>query len=178
MAIGKELAQALGETQTVELQKQIRRWARLWTVPSLPKLVEIRPNFRLSTTVARYRRDQRAIEVGARFLAQRQFKAEVLAHEMAHAVVDLRYGRIARPHGKEWQELVIAAGYSPTVRLRTVRLPPPQPRVARSSAYVHRCPVCQMARISRRPVTGWRCRGCVQAGLPGNLKITRTVFAR
>ena len=178
MIIRRDLAQALGEAQTRLLRKRISHWARIWTVPSLPTLVEIRPNIRLRSVVARYRRDTRTIEVGARFLSLRKRRTEVLAHEMAHAAVDLKHGRVVRTHGKEWQALVIAAGFKPSVRLITDRLPSTQSAATRRVIYVHRCPVCQVVRKSRRPVTGWRCRNCFQAGLSGNLQITRTVLSR
>jgi ribosomal protein L37AE/L43A len=49
-----------------------------------------------------------------------------------------------------------------------------QARGARSGRrYSHTCPVCQSRRVAGRPVRGWRCARCVEAGLLGNLTIRR-----
>lgn len=152
--------------------------ARLWSVPSLPDRVSIRLNRRLTTTLARYKRDTRTIEVGVRFLALRSRRSEVLAHELAHAAVHIRHGHGASAHGKEWQALVKAAGVAARARMTTARSAAAQPKADRSARYEHRCPVCHMVRIAKRPVTGWRCRACAEAGLDGALDITRTTRAR
>jgi predicted SprT family Zn-dependent metalloprotease len=106
-------------------------------------------------------------------------RLEVLCHELAHIALHERHGRHARAHGKEWAALVRAAGFSPTARLDQRQTgsrvvpdsvsSPPQPR----AIYRHRCPVCQMERRARRPVRRWLCRGCIEAGLEGNLEIER-----
>ena len=165
-------------TITAQLQNEAAHLARLWSVPSLPTAVSIRLNRRLTTTLARYKRDTRTIEVGVRFLALRSRRSEVLAHELAHAAVHIRHGLVALAHGKEWQALVKAAGMAGRARMATGRRPSAKPRAARSTRYEHRCPVCHMVRAAKRPVTGWRCRACVEAGLEGALDITRSTAAR
>ena len=173
-----DFVQIVGPKSAEKLRSDTYRWARIWGIHSLPDLVKIRPNDRLRTTVARYRRDTKTIEIGARFLALRTRQSEVLAHEMAHAVVDLMYGRSARAHGKEWQALVRTAGFSPRACLAAAHRRCVRPDAGQSIRYEHRCPVCQMVRVSRGPVRAWRCRSCVEAGLRGNLEIIRTVRTR
>ena len=169
---------AVSQTITAQLQREAATLARLWSVPSLPDRVSIRLNRRLTTTLARYKRDTRTIEVGVRFLALRSRRREVLAHELAHAAVHIRHGHGATTHGKEWQDLVKAAGLAAQARMTTTRSPVTKPRSARPPRYEHRCPVRHMVRIAKRPVTGWRCRACAEAGLDGALDITRTTRAR
>ena len=91
---------AVSPTTTAQLQNEAATLARLWSEPSLPDRVSIRLNRRLTTTLARYKRDTRTIEVGVRFLALRSRRSEVLAHELAHAAVHIRHGRSAPTHGK------------------------------------------------------------------------------
>ena len=165
-------------TITAQLQNEAANLARLWSVPSLPDRVSIRLNRRLTTTLARYKRDTRTIEVGVRFLALRSRRSEVLAHELAHAAVHIRHGHGAPAHGKEWQALVKAAGVAAQAKMTTARGPLAKPRSARPTRYEHRCSVCHMVRVAKRPVTGWRCRACAEAGLDGALDITRTPRAR
>jgi len=169
---------AVSQTIAAQLQNEADALARLWAIPSLPDRVSIRLNRRLKTTVARYKRDTRTIEVGVRFLALRARRSEILAHELAHAAVHIRHGRSALAHGKEWQALVKAAGVAARAKMTTTRSPVAQPKADRSTRYEHRCPVCHMVRIAKRPVTGWRCRACAEAGLDGELHITRTTRAR
>ncbi len=37
----------------------------------------------------------------------------------------------------------------------------------------HQCPVCRLRRLARRPVPQWRCAACREAGLEGELVVTR-----
>jgi predicted SprT family Zn-dependent metalloprotease len=99
--------------------------------------------------------------------------AEVLAHELAHAAARRLHPRARNPHGAEWKSLVRATGFEPMVRLRVPAAPPPVTGSGETARYRHRCPVCQMTRWARRPVTAWRCRNCAAAGLPGVLIINR-----
>lgn len=164
--------QAVGATVAEKLRLEAGQWARTWKVPSLPKAVEVRTNPRLRTTIARYLRDQNVVEVGARFLALRNRKSEVLAHELAHAAVKHRFGNAAKTHGKEWQALVDAVGFEPRARLDSEPSGTHGRKSVQSRRFAHRCPVCQMVRLSSRRVTGWRCRDCAEAGLPGSLLIS------
>jgi len=161
-----------------QLHDEATRLARLWAIPSLPARVTLRLNRRLTTTVARYRRDTRTIEVGVRFLTLRARRSEVLAHELAHAAVHIRHGHDAQVHGAEWQALVKAAGVAARARMPVTRRVAAPKRRAGSSRYEHRCAVCQMVRTAKRPVTAWRCRQCLASGLDGALDISRTAATR
>ena len=164
--------QAVGETVAKRLRLEAGQWARTWKAPSLPKMIEIRTNPRLRTTIARYLRDQNAIEVGVKFLVLRNRKSEVLAHELAHAAVKHRFGNAAKTHGKEWQALVEAVGFKPHSRFVAESSGPLERKSVTPRRFEHRCPVCQMVRLSSKRVTGWLCRNCAEAGLAGSLLIS------
>jgi predicted SprT family Zn-dependent metalloprotease len=102
--------------------------------------------------------------------APRALLHEVLCHEAAHVAVYCLYGPDARPHGREWADLICRAGYPPVTRLPT-ELSGLSPPARATSRYEHLCPVCQAVRIAGRPVSRWRCQACVEAGLPGELEI-------
>jgi predicted SprT family Zn-dependent metalloprotease len=99
--------------------------------------------------------------------------ASVLCHEAAHVAVAALHGRQCRPHGPEWAALVRAAGFEPqTSAAVSAAAASARPRRA-ALVYEHRCPVCQMVRLARRPVAGWRCTACLSLGLDARLEITR-----
>jgi predicted SprT family Zn-dependent metalloprotease len=103
---------------------------------------------------------------------------EVLCHEAAHAAVVALHGRRVRPHGAEWRDLMLFAGFRPRVRLPSEDLVG-LPRFAQRARVLweHRCPVCQAHRFAGRPVRQWRCATCWAEGLPGQLRITRVSAA-
>lgn len=178
MPLTVALEVAVGASTAARLRAAIERWSAEWALPDLPDAVVIDLNRRLRTRVGRYCPDRHRIELGPRFLSLRSRKAEVLAHELAHAAVRRRYSRNCKPHGPEWKSLMRAAGFEPMLRMRV----PPTPTTATSPGdtvrYQHRCPVCQMTRWARKPVTAWRCRSCAAAGLPGLLVIERVGVRR
>lgn len=55
------------------------------------------------------------IRLNAAMLAEHgtPFIAETVPHEMAHLAVHLRYGRKARPHGREWRAIMALLGVAP-----------------------------------------------------------------
>jgi predicted SprT family Zn-dependent metalloprotease len=173
MPLTAELEAAIGATAASRLRMAIARWSEAWSLPNLPEAVVVDLNRRLRTRVGRYRPDSHRIEVGPRFLLLRSRRAEVLAHELAHAAARRLHPRARKPHGPEWKNLVQAAGFEPMVRLRVPAPPKPVTRSGETARYRHRCPVCQMTRWARKPVTAWRCRACANAGLPGVLIINR-----
>jgi predicted SprT family Zn-dependent metalloprotease len=176
MPFSPSLVKVLGRQSTNALTLQATKWSRQWGIPSLARDVSIDLNPRLRTAVARCCRDRNLVELGPRFLALRTRKAEVLAHELAHAAVTRLFGSHVRPHGAEWRALVRAVGFIPRIRLvgpcpavrETVRK-----RVALEQHFEHRCPTCQMVRVARRRVSGWRCRRCIADGLAGTLVVSR-----
>lgn len=173
MPLSAELEAAIGTKAAGRLRIAIKRWAETWSLPDLPDTVHVDLNRRLRTRVGRYCPAGHRIEVGPRFLALRSRKAEVLAHELAHAATRRLHPRAAKPHGPEWRRLVRAIGFEPLVRLGGTTTPRTVPGTGEMARYQHRCPVCQMTRWARKPVTAWRCRSCAAAGLPGVLEINR-----
>ncbi len=72
-----------------------------------------------------------------------------------------------------------AAGFEPRVRLKAEGLDRLPGRVRQARAmWEHHCPVCQLGKLARRPVPQWRCADCREAGLKGELVITRIIDAR
>jgi predicted SprT family Zn-dependent metalloprotease len=173
MPLTAELEAAIGATAAARLRIAIARWSEAWSLPDLPEGVVVDLNRRLRTRVGRYCPDGHRVEVSPRFLTLRSRKAEVLAHELAHAAARRLHPRARKPHGPEWRSLVRAAGFEPVVRLRMLETPMAVKLSGETVRYRHRCPICQMTRWARRPVTAWRCRSCAAAGLPGVLLINR-----
>ena len=84
-------------------------------IDELPNL-KIVWNGRLRTSGGRALLHRQQVELNPRLIAQNsQYFGTVLIHELAHLVASARYGRV-KPHGKEWQQLMIAAGENPMVR--------------------------------------------------------------
>lgn len=173
MGFSSDFIQAAGAIAATRLSAAVQSWADIWQLPALPSAVEIARNPRLRSTVARFVRDKQIIEVGPRFFTLRGRRVDVLAHEMAHAAVDIKYGKVSKAHGEEWQALITAVGLSPRAQFTTTAARPRSSIVAPQTRYSHRCPVCHMVRFSRRPITRWRCRSCVEDGLTGTLEIAR-----
>ena len=173
MGFSPDFVQTAGAHSANRLAAAVQSWADVWQLPALPRSVDITRNPRLRSTVARFRRDKNTVEVGPRFFALRARRVEVLAHEMAHAAIAIKYGRAAKAHGPEWQSLIRAIDLPPQVQLTTAVASPRPAKIHPPTRYAHRCPVCQMVRLSRRPNKRWRCRSCIEAGLAGTLEITR-----
>lgn len=178
MPLTPALEAAIGATAAARLRIAIARWSEVWSLPDLPEAVVVDLNRRLRTRVGRYRPESHRIEVGPHFLSLRSRKAEVLAHELAHAAARRLYPRARGPHGAEWQSLVRAAGFEPVVRLRVPATWTAVTGSGETARYQHRCPVCQMTRWARKPVRAWRCRSCAASGLPGVLIINRVDVRR
>jgi len=148
-------------------------WGEAWGVADLSKRIEVRFSQRLRRTLGRSRPEMGQVVLHAG-LARSAMLVEVLCHEAAHCAVWALHGRQARPHGPEWRELMCRAGYEPRVGLSADQagLETP-PRQTRRRVYAHECPVCGTRNLARRPVSGWRCRACVEGGRPGRLIIHR-----
>ena len=173
MTLSPDFIEAIGTVQSKAVKADIRRWAKAWSLPSLERSVAIRVNRKLRTSVARYRRDQSCIEVGPTFLISAGIRREALVHELAHAAVANQFGRTSRIHGDEWRTLVETAGFEPRTRIDVANSSSISQNERSPARYEHRCPVCHMKRISRRPVRAWQCKQCVEAGLTGQLEIRR-----
>lgn len=161
------------------------RWAAAGYPLWLDRLPAVSVNRRFTRSLARFDGRLNTIELRpdvARWPGVRL--RPVLTHELAHTAVFLRHGTAVRAHGAQWRSLVEIAGVEATARVLAgcrpwasapavpaAQVAVPERRTA-ATRYEHRCPVCQMVRIARRPVPGWRCRDCVNAGLEGRLTIS------
>ena len=143
---------------------------QLWGVPELSGSVSIEFSRRLTRSLGRTQVLNHHIRLN--LLLEKEEQAlldEVLCHELAHIAVYTCFGPAAKPHGKEWAELVEKAGYEPRVRIglegaelsKSVR------------KFEHICPVCQTVRYAACEMTRWRCAACTDAGLDGVLLIRR-----
>ena len=90
----------------------LSRWDAVDELPNL-KIVW---NGRLRTSGGRALLHSQQVELNPRLIAQNpQYFGAVLIHELAHLVATARYRKV-KAHGKEWQQLMIAAGENPMVR--------------------------------------------------------------
>lgn len=153
----------------------IAQWGATWGLPDLAADVSVTYSARLSRSLGRCRPSTGRITIRAELQHSDQGRmAEVLCHEVAHVAAFQLYGRGAAPHGPEWQQLVLRAGFRPQVRAQEPPGSTPlQMTPSTILSYAHRCPVCQSVRYARRPVGRWRCAECREAGLGGELVITR-----
>lgn len=160
-----------------ELREAVAGWARLWGVPGLEDMVTLTFSPRLRRSLGRCRPATGRITLQSALRdAPPAALLEVLCHEAAHVAAHRIAGPEAKPHGPEWRRLVEAAGYEASVRRMEATASParagdgtPPGRLV----YEHRCPVCQTARFARRPVPAWRCAECLDAGLSGEMIVTR-----
>ena len=185
VAMTPQVATSRGDRLLISVAQELASAWRAAGYPlSVPALPSLKVNGRLTRSLGRYSGDLSVIELRAdvaRWPARRL--RPLLIHELAHAAVLQRHGTSVRPHGREWQSLMKCAGVQvaaqamagcrPWVKSggRSVPARPSSASLAVSSQYEHRCPVCHMVRLAKRPVPRWRCRDCVNAGLEGRLII-------
>jgi len=181
--MNRATANALRLIQARNVQRILRRLGGLWDAPALADIGVV-TNPRLSRTLGRVVGRKPRIELGARALASPKRLREVVTHEGAHAAVIATRGAARQaPHGLEWRRLMALAGY-PDARAahwrrrtsaRSSASPGRRPKAdaRQATLYDHWCPVCQSSRVARRPVKAWRCVACAEAGLGGQLEITR-----
>lgn len=154
---------------------RVQEWVELWGTPDLTKDLSLQISTRLRTTLGRCRPQQAQIKIAAFLLSEPgPILEEVVCHELAHAAAFRLHGQGIRPHGPEWKELMRTAGYTPRPRLSAPEhaLLPAAARHPRVR-WEHRCQVCHAVREAGRPVPQWRCAACREAGLEGELTITR-----
>ncbi len=161
---------------------KIEEWFDLWRVRSVGN-IELIINPLLRRSRGRCDVGRSRIEIREDLmLGPRKELLETLCHEAAHIATFQLHGAEARPHGPEWRELMVAAGYEPqTERLAECRVVrgdeqlqsehPAKERIV----FDHLCPVCQTVRTAKRTVRQWRCAECVNAGLEGTMIISRRV---
>jgi len=182
---------AMEARTTEELQQTanalLRRLEQLWDLPDLAASTRVLVSNRMTRSLARVRPDTRVIRI-ARPVVDGPLASleEVICHEAAHIVAHSRAEKRIRPHGREWAALMEQAGYPPRARvdarLLGIEMPVKQDRGVNAGGrarrrkryiYDHRCPVCQNHRSSGRVVRSWRCGPCVDAGMKGELVVTR-----
>jgi SprT protein len=150
------------------IQEKSTEYFLLWGVPDLVNSIDTQFSNRLRKALGRTRVDTRRVRLNSLLMnANNNLLDEVLCHELAHIVVYTRFGEKAKPHGPEWAALMHQAGYRPRVRMNIddEMLP------ISINKYEHLCPVCQLIRYARRPMSRWRCVRCIDAGLDGKLQI-------
>ena len=150
------------------IQAKSAEYFLLWGRPGLANSVIIQFSDRLRSSLGRTRVDVRRVRLNSLLAsANKQLLNEVLCHELAHIAIYERFGKSEKPHGPEWKALVRQAGFEPRLRI-SVNGEKPSTATRR---FEHLCPVCQTIRYAKRPMTGWRCGNCVDAGLEGKLLI-------
>lgn len=161
--------QAFGEWIETTGTQLLHDWGYAGPIPS----VEI--SSRLSRSLGRAYPERNLIRLNQILLQLAEPVArEILCHELAHIVAFVRHGRSARPHGEEWQQLILAAGYKPRTRM-PVDVPPTARRARPRRLQIiwtHECPQCGTSRDARRPMRRWRCKVCWNAGKGGELRVT------
>lgn len=167
-------------TLAPELREWLAKWTQLWGVTDLADRLVVQFSNRLRRSLGRCQPDDAVIRLaGWLNEAPDEIMLEVLCHETAHAAVYQLHGRVRRPHGAEWQALMLSAGFEPRARLPSEALPPElHERTKPHLPWEHRCPRCHATRPGRRPTATWRCSRCIAAGRDGALIITRIEPAR
>jgi len=147
-------------------------WASSWRTPQLPGRVVVIFSRRMTKSLGRVHPKTGQVRLNCRLKkAPRKFLLEVLCHEAAHVAVHLLHGTNAKPHGREWQELVRIAGYQPSTKLGHEALM--TPKVCKSPAisrHRYRCRICQCDYFVRRKSSRLHCNLCHSAGSPEPLQ--------
>ena len=153
----------------------VEKFAAIWATPQLRDRVRIAFSSRFRSSLGNCRPSKGEIRLSSVLLdSPQEVFEEVLCHELAHMAVFELCGGDAKPHGREWKGLMQQAGYAPRVRMPRSLVPNlPKKLPKHRPRWVHRCPVCQNSRVGNRPVFGWRCAHCTEAGLAGHLHIER-----
>lgn len=150
------------------------RCGNLWGLPDLADSSTIEFSPRLTRKLALCRPAEGRIRLAAHLeRGTTHLLEEVLCHELAHIAVYRLHGENACPHGPEWRTLVSKAGYEPRTKAPLSGATGLSRAKRRPVWWEHRCPVCQAVRIGGRPVPEWKCRDCREAGLAGDMIITR-----
>jgi len=156
-----------------DLKERASGWIRQWRVPALLQQISLRRNDSLRTTIARWRENEKCLELGPRFFRMRRRQDEIICHELAHAAALQIYGKGVSPHGAEWQALIAAVGYPPSPVFKTSKSISQAPHRNENSWHEHRCPVCHSVRFAKKKMPRWRCTECTEHGLSGLLEISK-----
>jgi predicted SprT family Zn-dependent metalloprotease len=170
---GLKLRLPADRAHRAKLRRLIVRFQRRWGRIGRDGL-SVEVSDRLRRSLGSFSRRTRTVRLSSALFQRGHatLLAEVVCHELAHALVHERFGG-KRPHGREWRDLVARAGFEPLVRV-SIKSPKSSSFHGRArQVWVHRCPVCQMSRRASLRVQRWRCAACVAAGLEGKLEILR-----
>lgn len=156
-----------------DIEAQCREFLRTWGVESLINDIQVIFSGRMQTSLGVADIRRKRIRINKKLLqCELPLFREVLCHELAHVVIFEYHGRTAKPHGKEWKQLMRIAGFEPRARMPTTGLPD----ALKPVYYDHTCTVCQASRKAARKMTRWRCGACLASGLSGELLIERSVL--
>lgn len=151
-----------------EFQSKSALLFSLWCMPEVACRVDIQFSKRLRSTLGRTRVDIYRVRLNPLLAkANDGLLEEVICHELAHIAVYERFGGKAKPHGPEWASFVRQAGFEPRLSADIGG----EVKHIKGRRYEHFCPICQAVRYAKRPMASWRCGGCVDAGLEGQLLI-------
>ncbi len=140
------------------LREMVESLSQAWKCPDLPRLVKIGYNPRLTTTLGRAVFNDMRVELNPHLLCDNPDElAPTLAHELAHLVVNMRYGRVS-PHGREFKTLMRAVNLSGKA---THNLPVSHLRRRQTKyLYLHRCEECGYQFVARSVRRQYYCLAC------------------
>ena len=140
------------------LREMLEQLGLAWDCPDLACRVKVVYNSRLTTTLGRAAIADMRLELNPRLLREHPTElAATLAHEAAHLVVHMRYGK-APPHGREFKTLMRAVNLSPKA---THSLPVEHLRKRRGRyLYLHRCGDCGQEFVARSVRRQYYCLAC------------------
>jgi predicted SprT family Zn-dependent metalloprotease len=154
-----------------EIGDSITSLCNLWEIQKIQNDIQVEFSSRMTRSLGRTLPTSKIIRLNKELLGSlHDYMQEVLCHELAHIASVYKFGEAILPHGREWQSLVLQAGYIPRVKMDVavgnVCLKPTQ-------RFRHTCPVCFSTRIAKKQIARWRCSRCVTNGLDGKLLIER-----
>jgi SprT protein len=157
----------------LKIGEWLAEWGESWTLPELVEKTRFETSGRLRSSLGRCQPQSGIVRIHPALLDEPEaMLREVICHEAAHVAAHLRHGTGVRPHGKEWRELMRAAGYVPRARIHVDGLSQSmRAALAPKVVFEHRCGGCGMNRMAHRRMPAWRCRRCWEAGSGGKLQI-------
>lgn len=122
---------------------RLRSWLKedmaVWGLRSMADEIEVRINTRMTRSLGNARPVEKRVTLAAWLMTRpEELICEVLCHEAAHIAVFTLHGRGCRPHGKEWKDLMVRAGFEPRVRIDVPDAPRPRRRRRRRASGLHR----------------------------------------
>ena len=153
----------------LDLNVLTRKFCAIWDVAEIADEIQVSFSNRITRSLGRTQPASKIVRLNPRLITSKRdvFKA-VVCHELAHIAAQHLHGGSIRPHGREWQALVRAAGHEPCVQMEVELGITP---VKQDKCYTHYCPVCHTRRTAKKQMKRWRCGECVANGLSGILEI-------